>query len=156
MQESRQHIKDRMLKNAARAWGLSEKEPESNFDPLLSMLLSACSIELEKISGEIHSSRSRILQRLVQLLSPEAFTGALPAHAVATAKSVEHAQQVNTDDQFYFPKRMTAQTENADPVWKDIFFSPTAPLPLKNASIQFVATGTSLYKINNDVNKEIF
>jgi len=155
MQETSQHIRERMLKNAARVWGFQEKEPEGNFDPVLSILLSACSIELEKISGEIQSSRSRILQRLVQLLSPDAFTAALPAHAVACARSVEQAHQVKTDDQLYFTRRIAGNIEGAEQVSKDIFFSPTAPLPIKSSSIRFLATGNFLYKTDNNGSKEL-
>ena len=113
-----------MLKNAARAWGYPETEAENNFDPLVSMLLSACSIELEKISSEIHSSRSRVLERLVQLLSPNALTGALPAHAVACGTPVERTLDIQEDAQFYINRRQPGVSENDEATWKDIFFSP--------------------------------
>ena len=155
MQESREHIKTRMLKNAARAWGYAETESESNFDPLVSMLLSACSIELEKISGEIQGSRARVLERLVQLLSPDAFTGALPAHAVACATPVEKSLDIAADAQYYISRKIPAPAENEDPVTKDIFFSPTASFKLNKAAVRFMATGRSLYKISNGINKEL-
>ena len=155
MLESREHIKTRMLKNAARAWGYTETESESNFDPLVSMLLSACSIELEKISGEIHGSRARVLERLVQLLSPDAFTGALPAHAVACATPVEKMLEIEEDAQYYITRKIPTPSDHEDPVTKDIFFSPTANFRLNRASIRFMATGRSLYKINNGINKEL-
>ncbi|MEP6747593.1 MAG: hypothetical protein ABJB86_07695 [Bacteroidota bacterium] len=155
MQETSQHIRERMLKNAARVWGYQEKEPEGNFDPVLSILLSACAIELEKISGEIQSSRSRVLERLVHLLSPDAFTAALPAHAVACARSVEPSHQINTDDQLYFTRKLAVSTDSGEQVSKDIFFSPTAPLPIKSASIKFIASGNSLYKADSNGSKEL-
>lgn len=105
MQESREHIKTRMLKNAARAWGYAETEPENNFDPLVSMLLTACSIELEKISGEIQGSRARVLERLVQLLSPDAFTGPLPAHAIGHAVPVDKSLTVTEHEQYYISRK---------------------------------------------------
>lgn len=155
MQESREQIKTRMLKNAAKTWGYAETEPESSFDPLVSMLLTACSIELEKISGEIHNSRARVLERLVQLLSPDAFTGALPAHAVVTAMPVERQLQLAQDDQYYITRKVQTGAENEEPVSKDIFFSPSGSFRLNNASIKFMAAGSSLYRINNSINKEL-
>jgi hypothetical protein len=155
MQESRDHIKTRMLKNASRAWGYSETESENNFDPLVSMLLTACSTELEKISGEIHASRARVLSRLVQLLSPDALTGALPAHAVACATPVEKRLDLREDLQFYTPRKLTSSSENEEAAWKDVFFSPTANFRLTRASIRFMAAGNSLYRISNHSNKEI-
>ena len=155
MQNSRENIKTRMLKNAARAWGLPETEAESNFDPLVSMLLTACSIELEKISGEIESSRARVLERMVQLLSPDAFTGAFPAHAVATATPIEKKSHLAESTQFYISRKFQAASESDDPVWKDIFFTPTAAFTLSKATIRFMASGRELYKISNSITKEL-
>ncbi|MEP7279981.1 MAG: hypothetical protein ABI813_15140 [Bacteroidota bacterium] len=155
MQESREHIKTRMLKNAARAWGYTETESESNFDPLVSMLLSACSIELEKISGEIQGSRARVLERLVQLLSPDAFTGALPAHAIGCATPLEKVLEIAEDAQYYITRKTPAATDNEEPVSRDIFFSPASSYRLNKATVRFMAAGRSLYKISNGINKEL-
>ena len=141
MQESRDQIKTRLLKNASRAWGYTGTEAENNFDPLVSMLLTATSAELERVSGEIQSSRARILERLVQLLSPDALTGALPAHAIACATPVESRLNLQEDAQYYI---------------KDIYFSPTAAFPLTRSAIRYMATGNTLYRITNAASKEIF
>lgn len=154
MQESRHHIKTRMLKNAARAWGYPETEAENNFDPLVAMILAACSTELEKISGEIHASRARVLERLVQLLSPDVLTGALPAHAIACALPSEPGTELPADTQLYAHRKMSSLTENEEPVWKDIFFSPTASFHLNRASVRFMATGNQLYQISHTISKE--
>ena len=155
MHESREHIKTRMLKNAARAWGYSETESESNFDPLVSMLLSACSVELEKISGEIHGSRARVLERLVQLLSPDAFTGALPAHSVACATPVENTLEINEEAQYYITRKLPALPDTEEPVTNEIFFSPAGSFLLNKAAIRFMATGRYLYRVSNNITKEM-
>ena len=154
MQETREHIKARMLKNAARTWGLPETESENNFDPLVSMLLSACSIELEKISSEIQGSRARVLERMVQLLSPEAFTGAVPAHAIATGLPMDKRTDLAENAQFYISRKFKAANENSEGINKDIFFTPTANFILNRCAINFVATGRNLYKVNG-INKEL-
>ena len=155
MQESSENIKTRMLKNAARAWGLPDSEAESNFDPLVTMLLTACSIELEKISGEIESSRARVLERMVQLLSPDAFTSALPAHAVATATAIEKRDSVTESTQFYFSQQLQEDPDSDDMVIKDIFFTPTASFTINKANIRFMATGTQLYRMKDSTTKEL-
>jgi hypothetical protein len=141
MHENRHQIKARMLKSAARAWGYPETEAESNFDPMVSMLLTACSVELEKIAGDIQASQARVVERLVQLLSPEVLTGALPAHAIATATSVESTTWLAGNAQFFTDR--------------EFFFTPTLSLPLNKASIRFMATGNRLYAINQAFGKEI-
>jgi len=155
MQESRNHIKTRLLKNAARAWGYSETEAENNFDPLVSMLLTACAAELEKISGEIQASRARVLERLVQLLSPDALTGALPAHAVACATPIESSFELAEQTQFYSVRKVQGNLETDEAASKDYFFSPTADFHLNKAAIRFMAVGNTLYRISNHINKEI-
>ena len=116
MQESRDHIRARMLKNASRSWGYAETEPESSFDPVVSMLFTSCAIELEKLSGEIQGSRARILERLVQLLSPDAFTGALPAHAVACTTPVEKVLQLSEDEQYYITRKLPAAADKEEDI----------------------------------------
>ena len=155
MQESRNHIKTRLLKNAARAWGYAEAESENNFDPLVSMLLTACAAELEKVSGEIQSSRARVLERLVQLLSPDALTGALPAHAIACATPLESGFELPEQTQFYATRKVSGRLENEESISKDSFFSPTADFRLNKAAIRFMATGNTLYRVSNHINKEI-
>jgi hypothetical protein len=155
MQENRHHIKARMLKSAARAWGYPETEAENNFDPMVSMLLAACSIELEKISGDIQASQARVVERLVQLLSPDVLTGALPAHAIATALPVEKTTVLAADAQFYTHRKPATASDGEEPKWKDFFFTPTAFLPLNKASIRFMATGNRLYSINQGIGKEV-
>jgi hypothetical protein len=155
MQESRETIKSRLLKNAARAWGMPETEAEANFDPLVSMLLSACAAELEKVSGEIHNSRARILERMVELLSPDSLTGALPAHAIAGTTPVERHAEIKEDTQFYLSRRQQPQADTEEAGQKDIYFSPTASFPLTRATIRYMAAGNTLYQVKNAINKEV-
>lgn len=150
MLETREHIKSKMLKNVARLWGYTETEAESNFDPLVSMLLGACATELEKISGEIHSSRARVMERLVQLLSPDTLTGALPAHAVASALPVEATAELKPDMQFYTRLKQGFSHETQENISKDIFFSPTDHFILNKASIRVMVTDRQLLKINGN------
>ena len=71
MNESREHIRNRMLQNAAKIWGYPETEEASNFDPLVGLLLSVNAAELERLSNEIYHSRNRVMDRIVQLLAPD-------------------------------------------------------------------------------------
>ena len=154
MQESREQIKTSMLRNVARAWGYSETEVDG-FDPLVSMLLSACSVELEKISGEIQASRGRITERLVQILSPDVFTGALPAHAIACVASSESTTEIGSELQFNTIAKPSLPSESTPHVNKEIYFSPTDTFRLNRASIKYFGTGDRLYKITDSNSKEV-
>ena len=48
-----ERIRSRMLKNAARIWGEESDDIESNFDPVVTMLIEVCAFELKKINGDV-------------------------------------------------------------------------------------------------------
>lgn len=45
---SKDQIKDRLLKRAAKQWGYSDVELENVFDPIVNLLFDVCAKELEK------------------------------------------------------------------------------------------------------------
>jgi hypothetical protein len=130
-----------MMQYAARFWGLPETETEANFDPVVSLLMGACATELEKINGEIENSRSRVLERLVQLLSPEALTGVLPAHAIAYALPAEQSVKTLPSDQFYINASGFSKDQ---PVKDDVYFSPVTDFLLRKVQVKYKATGSKI------------
>ncbi len=153
MVETHQQIKDRLLKNAALIWGLKGTQTESNFDPLVSILLGACATELEKISHDIEDTRGRTLERMVQLLYPEVLSHAIPAHAIMYAYPAEQKITLQGDAQFYYQKRFAPVGEGTSPTWKNIYFSCTGNFDLHQASIKIIATTKNIYTITDGINK---
>lgn len=133
-----------MMQSAARFWGLPDTDTDASFDPLVSLLMGACATELEKINGEIENSRSRVLERLVQLLSPEALTGVLPAHAIVYALPAEKSCTINPEDQFYISKRFVPVQDEVQAPPKDIYFSPVGNFMLHKAVVKYKATGNKI------------
>ena len=88
--EIQERIKDRILKRAARVWGYSDSELETSFDPIVAMLLEACASELEKLSVELNNSHARIVERLLEIMSPASNAGALPSRTIVHAKPSEN------------------------------------------------------------------
>jgi hypothetical protein len=152
MTTSKQHIKESMMQSAARFWGLPETDTEASFDPLVGLLMGACATELEKINGEIESSRSRVLERLVQLLSPEALTGVLPAHAIAYAMPTEQVGKTNAEDQFYTSQRFAPTQNEEQATQKDIYFSPVGNFMLHKAVIKYKAVGNKIIQVDGAAN----
>lgn len=132
------------MQSAARFWGLPDTDTDASFDPLVSLLMGACATELEKINGEIENSRSRVLERLVQLLSPEALTGVLPAHAIVYALPAEKSCTINPEDQFYISKRFVPVQDEVQAPPKDIYFSPVGNFMLHKAVVKYKATGNKI------------
>ena len=152
MTTSKQHIKESMMQSAARFWGLPETDTDASFDPLVGLLMGACATELEKINSEIESSRSRVLERLVQLLSPEALTGVLPAHAIASAMPTEQVGKTNAEDQFYTSQRFAATQDEEQASQKDIYFSPIGNFMLHKAIIKYKAVGNKIIQTDGVAN----
>ncbi len=153
--ENREQIKNRMMKTAARLWGYPEDETESSFDPLVNVLFSACALELEKISNEIHSSRARLLERMVQLLSPEVLCGPLSAHAILHARTTDDKAWLREKDQFYYSQKRGAAYEATGSGYKDFYFAPTGPFQLNTAVVSYLATGHQLYRYREMISKEV-
>lgn len=153
--DNREQIKNRMMKTAARLWGYSEDETESSFDPLVNVLFSSCALELEKISNEIHASRARLLERMVQLLSPEVLCGPLPAHAIMHARSIDELGRLKETDQFYCSQRTGASYESVNTGYKDIFFAPTGSFQVNAAAVSYLATGHQLFRYRDMISKEV-
>jgi hypothetical protein len=152
---SAERIRSRMLRNAARIWGSAAEEIESTFDPIVTMLIEACSVELYKINTEIMSSQARVLSRLARILSPEALTGPRPAHAVAHARSVEPESYLDREIQLYCNRKLNTPDAVQKEVNKEIYFSPTARVKVFDGFIRYVASSNSLQEYKSPASRQL-
>jgi hypothetical protein len=139
----KERIKDRMLKNAARVWGVPENEVDINFDPLILLLIDACSSEFEKIGYDIASSQTRLLDRLADLILPEALVGPQPASCVMAATPLEAVARLKADVQFFARQKSTNTASNGSS--SEIYFTPIGEFPLHNVSLDYLFIGSRLY-----------
>ena len=154
MRESKERIKNRMLKNASRTWGYHDTESESAFDPLVGMLMGALAFELEQISGEIHNSESRVVERLVQLLTPEPVVGAYPAHGVLTSQPHQPSFEILPSNQFYMGRRVKNAIDPTRTEQQNIYFTPAGRYKLFNGSVKYIATEKTLFEIDKEGYKD--
>lgn len=154
MRESKDKIKSRMIRNAAQIWGFQEPQAENSFDPLVSLLLGSCAFELEKISSEINSTESRIVERLVNILTPHPLTGPHPAYAVAYARPYKKGAKVLPGNQFYadikISDKLARRTDD-----KQIFFSPSGSFSLTDGRVRYLAANRKIFEIVDDQYKDI-
>lgn len=143
-----------MIRTAARLWGHAEDEAGTSFDPLVNILFSACAMELEKISNEVEASRARLLERMVQLLSPDTLCTPLPAHAIVHARPVEGVSQLLDRDQFFLTQKTLASWQSSQAAIKDFFFAPTANFTLNASVVKYLATGHQLFRYRDMISKE--
>ncbi|HEX7755805.1 MAG TPA: hypothetical protein VF421_10705, partial [Niabella sp.] len=154
MNESREHIRNRMLQNAAKIWGYPETEEASNFDPLVGLLLSVNAAELERLSNEIYHSRNRVMERIVQLLAPDVLTGPRLAAAILNANSLEDVAALSVKEQFFITQNVRSNTDETSRT-TDLFFTPTDNFIINKCKVRFAATGNKIYRYPGGVTKEL-
>ena len=154
--EIQERIKDRILKRAARVWGYNDSELETSFDPIVAMLLEACASELEKLSVELNNSDARIIERLLEVMSPASNTGALPSRTIIHATPSENNYKLMLEHQFHCKKSIPNIYDPIKPIIKEVYFGPTANFVLTSAEVQFMAFDKSLYSFNKAIHKEFF
>ena len=147
---TKEHIKNRMIKNAAVMWGVPANEIETSFDPIIAMLLAACASEIEKITGEVDGSQARITEKVVQLMTPEAMNGPSLAHGILCAEPIDDFNVIQPEYLFNYRKKEAYKATSVK--LKDIYFSPVQPFNLVNAKIQFIATGDSYIELKENKN----
>lgn len=142
-------IKDRILRKAARMWGYNELEAESSFDPVISLLLSACAAELEKLGSELESSRSRIIERVLEIMFPEEVSGVVPARTLLQVNPLEN----NTKISFYNSFKTSVRKQNiyspAESTSKEVHFSPSIEARLTTAKVKYIAYANTLNRVES-------
>jgi hypothetical protein len=154
-QLSKDQIKDRLLKRAAKQWGYTDIELENVFDPIVNLLFDVCAKELEKISSEIYSSRRRMTERLVDIITPTASAKATPARAILKAYPVENEAVLNNYHQFYLQKKELNPYNPTESVIKNYFFGPTLPVKLTRNKLSYVIMPGGVMEVAKEQFKEV-
>jgi len=144
-----ERIKDRVLKRAARAWGFSDVEIENSFDPIIAMMLNALSYELEKVAHELEDSKTRIVERVLEIMFPEVVSGAKPSMGILHALPVENNLKVSLNNQMKVNKRIHNIYNPLLPITKEIVLSPTLEVKLSSCEVKYIAYDRNLYEISN-------
>jgi hypothetical protein len=149
---SRNKIKSRLLKRAAESWGYQEWEMDA-FDPLVNLLIEACSVEFEKVYTELNSTQNRILERLSHVLIPEVIDTVYPACGIMQTRATESSTWLQPETQFVAKKQFLPTSSDNQKNQPDVFFTPLQPFKVFNATIDMVATDHVLWQIEKGLSK---
>ncbi|MDN3672798.1 type VI secretion system baseplate subunit TssF [Flavobacterium branchiarum] len=144
-----ERIKDRVLKRAARSWGFSDVEMETSFDPVVSMMLNALSYELEKVADELENSKTRVVERVLEIMFPEVTAGTKPSRAIMHALPLENNMKVSLHNQMVVGRRIHNIYNPLAPITKEIVLSPTIEIKLSSAEVRYIAYERNLYEVSN-------
>jgi hypothetical protein len=153
MHESKEKIRSRMIKSASYLWGYNELQPEDSFDPVVGLLIGACAAELEKINREISETESRLIEKLIEILTPGPITSPFPAHGIFHAHPQKPELVIDQSYQFYYTKKIT-DTQSGKSEEKQIYFSPAGHYLLLDANIRYIALQDSIYEFSESEFKE--
>ncbi|KMQ67972.1 hypothetical protein ACM39_11615 [Chryseobacterium sp. FH2] len=142
-------IKDRILRRAARMWGYNELEAEASFDPIVSLLLSACAAELEKLDFELENSRSRIIERVLEVMFPEEVSGVLPSRTLLQVSPLENNTRISLYNHFKTIIKQHSIYNPTETITKDLFFSPSIEAGLTTGSVKYIAYGNTLTNLES-------
>ena len=151
-ENTKEQIKNRMIKKAANLWGVSENEIEMSFDPIVSLLITACASEIEKISNEVDGSQTRITEKVIQLMTPDSVDGPTPAQAILYANPIDKVTQIKPEYLFNYKKEEIVKKTSVKHT--DIYFSPVQDFNLVNAKIEFIATGDTVIQLDRKKSRQ--
>jgi hypothetical protein len=140
---SKDEIRNRILKNAEDFWNVKDS---NDFDPLVKLIIEALSNELFNVANDVKNLENRIFDKISRILAPDHLTSSLPAHAIIHARPIEEEDHLSPYTQFAFKKNI--QQENDKAKKTDIFFSPLHTVKVHNASIKYIATGNTLFNVD--------
>ena len=140
---SKASIKSRLTRQAAELWGYGEADLDG-FDPLVNLLLEACAVEFEKLGQELHSTQSRLVERLATLLNPDVVDTPQPAHAVAQARAREATVALPATAQFVFETPVVGRQATGPA----LYFSPLQATRLVSGSVRCLATDTEVWQLD--------
>ncbi|WP_406824855.1 hypothetical protein [Pedobacter sp. KACC 23697] len=139
---SKDEIRNRILKNAEDFWNVKDS---NDFDPLVKLIIDALSNELFNVSNDVKNLENRIFDKISRILAPDHLTSSLPAHAIIHARPIEEEDYLSPYTQFAFKKNILQENDKAKKA--DIFFSPLHTVKVHNASIKYLATGNTLFNV---------
>jgi len=151
---SKEIVASRMFRNAAQHWGYNDTEID-NFDPLIKLLIEACSVEIFTINNEIINVQQRMLERLAKMLTPDVYTSAKPAHAIMHARCSDTSISISPTTQFFIQRKVASKANGVLDSNLDLFFSPAGNFKIFNADVKFLFCGNNLYQIADNQGKEI-
>ena len=149
---SKEVIKNRMLKHALTYWGIKNTE---DLDPAVKLILEALSLELYNLGNEIKDTQVRILEKVANLLAPDFLTSPNPAHAILHVTPVEPMEKLTPFNSFFAQLKISSKQNEVLDTALDVSFTPVDTVHLFDVQVKYMCTGGSLYAYDASFNKQL-
>ncbi|MET4080723.1 hypothetical protein ABIB40_000667 [Pedobacter sp. UYP30] len=134
---SKEEIRNRMLKNALDFWGSTNV---NDLDPFVKIIVEALSTEIFNVSNDVKNLENRVLNKISRILASDYLTNSLPAHAILTGKPHESTENLKTINHFFYRKAKAKNAKEKDGKTDDafdVYFTPVGEAKLFNADIRY-------------------
>ena len=145
--ESKEEIKDRMIRTALDYWNIRKVE---NLDPLVRLLIESLAMQLHNISDEIADIEVRAMKRLSEVLLPEVVTVVRPSHAVVHTEIMSGELKTSLYDGF-----STVAIAQGRRDGRNFSFYPVCETKLRNGDVRMIIAENSVYEVLPDQNKRL-
>lgn len=145
--ETKEEIKDRMIKTALDYWNVKKVE---NLDPFIRLLIEALSVQLHNLSEDISDIETRAMRRLSEVLLPEALTVVHPAHAIMYSSPQVSDYRTNLRNGY----TVNAPSANSRDL-TNLQFYPACCTPLRQVSVKSMVIEGNVYEVTPDQNKRL-
>lgn len=145
---TKESIKARMFKQAAALYNIRNID---SIDPLIKLLIEALSGEIFKLSGDMHTIESRLLEKVASALTPHSALVARPAHAIAAARSYSAQVMVSPTDLFSYKSTEIVKKYKM----KNLYFSPLHKTRIINAELKYLVTADEFCVITPEGERDV-
>ncbi len=149
---SKEAIRNRMLKHALNYWDIKNTE---DLDPAVKLILEALSVELYNLANEVKDTQVRLLEKIANLLAPESLTSPNPAHAVLHAAAAEPVELLTNTTNFYTQRKVSSKPNEPPDTNLDIFFTPVDSVQIFDAQIFYSINGSNLLGYDQTGNRQV-
>lgn len=145
--ESKEDIKDRMIRTALDFWNIRNIE---NLDPFVRLLIEAMAAQLHLLSEEIADIEVRTMQRLSEVLLPESVSLAQPSHAIVHIETLLEEMETNPFEGFYATDPFSGRKDELR-----YSFYPVCKTPLRRGRIKKLIIGGEVYESLQGLHKKL-
>ncbi len=145
--ETKEEIKDRMIKTALDYWNVKKVE---NLDPLIRLLIEALAMQLHVLSEDIAEVETRAMRRLSEVLLPEALTVVHPAHGILATDPLVDGYVTDLYSGFSI-----ASPALVGKNLKTYQFSPVCCTPLRKVKVESLIIEGNVYEMTPDRDKRL-
>lgn len=145
--ETKEEIKDRMIKTALDYWNVKKVE---NLDPLIRLLIEALAVQLHALSEDIAEVETRAMRRLSEVLLPEALTVVHPAHGILASDPLVDGYVTDLYSGFSI-----ASPALVGKNLKTYQFSPVCRTPLRRVKVETLIIEGNVYEMTPDRDKRL-